>query len=131
MENKAKIYIMGAAAVLVSGVKLEDWKRVEKYAPEALEIADEKGEAAFRIATASGTGSANKYGIVWGSYTSDEGYATVTILLDEDVENKKEAVMDVTGEALLNLTEIEREIPVILEKISAKETEIESYIEVI
>ena len=31
MENTAKLYIMGAAAVLVSGVKLEDWKHLYKY----------------------------------------------------------------------------------------------------
>ena len=36
--------ITGACAVLVSDVTLEDWKRVEKYAPEALKIVDEEGE---------------------------------------------------------------------------------------
>ena len=40
MENTAKIVILGAAAVLVSGVKLEDWKLVEKYAPEMMKIVD-------------------------------------------------------------------------------------------
>ena len=86
MENTVKVYLLGAAAVIVSAVKLEDWKRVEKYAPEALKVLDEEGEPSFRVMTTSGGGSANRLGIAWGSYTSEEGYATVTILLDEDVD---------------------------------------------
>ena len=39
-NNMARIYILGVVAVLVSGVKLEDWKRAEKYAPETLKIPD-------------------------------------------------------------------------------------------
>lgn len=30
LENTVKIYMMGAAAVIVSGVKMEDWKLAEK-----------------------------------------------------------------------------------------------------
>ena len=131
MENTAKVYIIGAAAVLVSGVKLEDWKRVEKYAPETLKIVDDDGEPVFKVASSEGGGSVNHFGVAWGTYTSDEGYATVTTLLDDDIENKKEAVMDIMGSALLDLREIEQQIPEILENISAKEKEIESCISII
>lgn len=131
MENKAKICIIGAAAVVVSGVKLEDWKLVEKYSPEALKIVDEDGDAVFKIVTGPGGGSINQFGISWGSYVSDEGYATVTILLDEDVEDKKAAVKDVAGSALLDLIDIEKEMPKILEEIREKEKEIESLISTI
>ena len=128
MENTAKIYIMGAAAVIVSGVKLEDWKLVEKHAPETLIIVDETGEPIFKVMTAGGSGSMNKYGVVWGSYLSEEGNATVTILLDDEVENKKEAVMDVVGSALLDVIEMEKKIPSIVEEIHEKLKKIDSCI---
>ena len=118
MEDTATIYIIGAAAVLVSGVKLDDWKLVEKFAPEALNFIDEdSGEIAFRITCRSGMGSVNQYGVCWGSHTSDEGYATVTLLLDEDVEDKQEAVMEVIGPAMMYLEVIEDTIPGVLAEI--------------
>ena len=128
MEEKAKIVILGAAAVLVSGVKLEDWKLVEKYAPEALKIADEEGEDRFLIASRPGAGSVNKYGICWGTYLSDEGCATVTVLIDEDVEDKKAAVMDIMGSALMDLQEIEENIPAVVADIREKLEKIEAHI---
>lgn len=60
MENTAKIIILGAAAVLVSGVKLEDWKLVQKYAPGALKRMDEDGEPRFRVMAWQGAGSVNE-----------------------------------------------------------------------
>lgn len=128
MENQAKIVILGAAAVLVSGVKLEDWKLVEKHMPEALQVADQDGDPVFRVAACSGGGSVNQYGICWGNHTDEEGRATVTALLDEGVEDKKAAVTDIMGAALLKLTEMEQAIPSLLEEIREKQQEIAKYI---
>ncbi len=125
MENTAKIHILGAAAVVVSTVKLEDWKLAEKYAPEKLRKLDENGEPVFKVMTSKGTGSINHYGVVWGNYPTEEGYATVTILIDEEVENKKGAVMDVAGSALLDLIEIEKAMPEVISSIREKEDEVE------
>ncbi len=131
MENTAKIYVMGGAAVLVSGVKLEDWKRVEKYTPDALTIFNEEDEPIFKIKTGTGGGSINQYGIVWGSYLGDEGQATVTVLLDDEITDKKQAVSEIMGSALLDLMTIESMIPKLLEDIHQKETEIDAQIIVI
>ncbi len=128
MENTARIYVIGSAAVIISGVKLEDWKLVEEYAPEALKTMDKKGEPTFRIMTAEGTGTMNRYGVVWGTHVSEEGNATVTILLDDEVDNRKEAVMNVVGSALLNVVEIEKTIPEIIEEIHKKQEKVESCI---
>ncbi len=128
MENTAKIYIMGAAAVLVSGVKREDWELVEKYAPEMMKIVDEENEPVFRISTGTGGGSVNQHGIVWGSYLGEEGQATVTVLLDEEVDDKKAAVSDIMGSALLDLMEVEKEIPEIVKDIKQKIIDIDSHI---
>ena len=128
MENTVKIHILGAAAVIISSVKLEDWKLAEKYAPEKLKKLDEKGEPVFRVMTGSGTGSVNRYGVVWGNYPTEEGNATVTILIDEDVEDRKKAVMEAAGPAVLELYELEKTMPGILEGIREKTREMESRI---
>ena len=131
MENTAKIVILGAAAVLVSGERLEDWELVQKYAPEALKRIDEDGEPRFRVMACRGAGSVNEYGICWGTYVSDEGNATVTVLIDEDVEDKKAAVMDIMGSALMDLMDIEKEIPGVIAEIREKQAALESHISVV
>lgn len=129
MANSTKIHIMGAAAVIVSGVKLEDWKLVENNAPEALKIMNEDGEPVFRVMTSYGPGSVNHYGIVWGSYTSDEGNATVTVLLAEDLEDRKATLMKVAGPALLALEGIESSLPGIIGDIRGRLQKIEERVE--
>ena len=129
IDNAAHIDISGASAVLVSDVKLEDWARVEKYAPDMLKIVDEEGDTVFKVATSDGGGSVNEYGVCFGSYTNEGGKATVTVLLDEEVEDKKAAVKDIMGSALLDLNEIENELPNVLKDIEEKEAEIDKLIE--
>ena len=128
IDNAAHVDISGASAVLVSDVTLEDLKRVEKYAPDMLKLIDEEGDVAFKVQTDEGTGSANKYGVCFGSYTNEGGKATVTVLLDDEIEDKVAAVRDIMGSALLDLNEIEKEIPGVLEEIAAKEAEIDKLI---
>ena len=122
------IWMMGAAAVLVSGIKQEDWKLAEKYAPGRLRILDAAGNTVFRVSTGNGGGSVNSDGICWGSYTSEEGCATVTVLIDEEVEDKKAAVTDVMGSALLNLMTIEEGLLPVLEELRENEKTVGSVI---
>ena len=128
MEHSVKVYLIGAAAVIVSGVKLEDWQRAEQFAPEALRVMNEDGEPAFRIMTAKGSGSMNELGVVWGSYLNEEGNPTVTILIDDEVDDRRAAVMEVIGSALLKLEEIEQKMPEILQGIGEKEKEFDSHL---
>lgn len=128
IDNAAHVDISGASAVLVSDVKLDDWLRVEKYAPEALKIVDEEGNAVFKVKVGEGGGSVNEYGVCFGSYTNEGGLATVTTLLDDDIEDKVAAVKDIMGSALLDLNEIEGELPDVLKDIAEKEAEIEKLI---
>lgn len=128
IDNAAHVDVSGASAVVVSDVNLDDWKRVEKYAPEALKIVEEEtGDTLFRVMTGPMGGSMNENGVVFGTYTNS-GKATVTILLDEEVEDKIQALKDTIGSALLDLNEIEKDIPTILTDIAEKEAEIEKLI---
>ena len=124
IDNAASVKINGASAVLISDVKLEDWQRLEKYAPEALTIVDEEGDPVFKVMTGSGSGSINKNGVVFGCATNDGGKATVTTLIDPCEEDKIGAVRDVMGSALLDLIEIEKDVPTLLKDIEEKEAEI-------
>ena len=129
MDNAAHVDISGASAVLVSDVTLDDLKRVEKYAPEALKIVDDdSNETLFKVQTVSGGGSVNKYGVCFGSYTNEGGKATVTVLLNSDLVDKIAAVRDTMGTALLDLNKIEAIIPEVLADIAAKEAEINALI---
>ena len=110
MEIKPRVFIIGAAAVIVSNVKLEDWKRVTRYASEPVMVMDKDGEPIFQVGYGPGTGCVSENGIQWGSYTTEEGNATVTLILDEDLEDKWEAVQDVAGLALACLERIEQVI---------------------
>ena len=129
IDNAAHVDISGASAVLVSDVKLEDWKRVEKFAPEMLKIVEEEtDEVVFKVKTSSGGGSVNEYGVCFGAYTNDGGKATVTVLLDDEIDDKVAAVKEIMGSALLDLNTIENEIPDVLKDIEDKEAEIEKLI---
>lgn len=128
MENTAKLYILGCAAVVISGVKLEDWKTVEKYEPNALKIVGEDGNPVFKVMTSEGSGSITRYGVVFGEAVNDDGMATVTVLIEPEIENKYEAVMDIAGSALHDLITIEKEIPKVLEEIRTMKEEIDTHV---
>jgi len=127
IDNAAQVEISGGSAVLVSGVALDDWKKIEKYAPEALKLYEDE-ELVFKVKTSCGGGSVNEFGICWGSYTNDGGKATVTVLLDEEVEDKVAAVKEIMGSALLDLNQIEKDVPDVLKQIADKEAEIDKLI---
>ena len=125
IDNAAHMEVSGAAAILISDVSLEDWKRVEKYAPEALKLFDENGDADFKVGTrGSASGAITDHGVSFGGYSNKEGKATVTIMLDTGNEDKVAAVKELFGNTLLDLNRIEAKIPDALKDIANKEAEI-------
>ena len=48
--------------------------------------------------------------------------------MDDEVEDRLQAIKDVAGQALLDLNDIEKDIPTILKDIADKEAEIEKLI---
>ena len=69
----AKIKTLGDAVVVVSTLKFEDIKFLEKYRKDALALkgGEDNKEIIFRVG-ASGTPSANEYGITFEGATRDE-----------------------------------------------------------
>ena len=127
-EEKVKVYIVGCVAVIVSTVALEDWRLVERYAPKKLTVVDEDGNTVFTVRTDCGGGRCTHDELVWGEAADENGKATITILLDTDIDNKREAVMDICGSAILDLIEIEKEMPNFVKEIHEAQEKIESCI---
>jgi len=128
MDNAANVSLAGAAAIITSGLKLDQIKRFKKYRPEALTLYDEDDEPIYAIDFDEGPGSINKNGAVFGAATNADGYATITVVLDPAEEDKKQLVIDKLGAALLKLNELENGLAGLDEELAAEETEILSHI---
>lgn len=127
----AKIKVTGAAAVVKSDVKLEDYRKVEKYRPEKLVLRDEDDEPVFSVKTGHGMGSIGKYGAVFGDITDgEEKFATITLVENEGFgEDAKAAVTEKVGVAILNLNKIEEAVPAVVQEIDAELATIAASIE--
>lgn len=129
-DNAANVKIVGSACVVTSSVKLEDYKLVEKYRPEALKLYDEDNEheVIFAVSTTENeAGSIDKYGAEFGPVASSEGYATITMLIVPG-DDTREVVKEKMGVGLLRLNKIEEGIAAALESIREEDAMIEQFI---
>lgn len=101
-----EIRVLGCAAVVISGILLEDWKKVFADHPEAV-VCDEQGETVFRALTEAGPGYLHDDRIVFSTFPTAEGYACATIVIDPEAEDKTEVIERRLGTGLLNLMEME------------------------
>ena len=124
--NTARIHVLGCAAVVVSAVDLEDWKLIERHAPEALTITDEKGNTVFRVTTDKGPGCLVKEHAEFGASVTQDGKATITVLLDPDNDDKMGMVRDVLAGPLMDLIEIEKTVTELKDEVLKKLAEAES-----
>lgn len=110
MDNAAAIKIVGGVAVIESALKLEDIKKLAKYRPAALSLFEGTGkdkEEVFQIGAGRGYGSISTYGASFGSHTTTDGKATITIEIPEGTEDPKAYIADKVGVAILNLNKVE------------------------
>lgn len=125
----AKITIAGDAVVVTSAVKLEDYKKVAKYRPDALTLmgGEDGKEPVFRVAILpGGSGSIGKYGAEFASATHDEEkLASITMgFVGVDGRDIKETVADEIGAAVMSLNKLEDTIPGVLAEIDAEKAAI-------
>ena len=106
MEN---VTLMGCACVVVSSLEPEQIERYMWLDPEALTMTDDSGNG-FRISVDDGPGRLENDEAVFSRVKTAEGKATITILLDPDIEDKKKAVLKDLGPALLKLDELEKRL---------------------
>lgn len=128
-DNGAEVKIAGSAAIVISSLTPDDIKRIKKFHPEAMVMVDENGDPVFAIDIDEETpGSINSNGACFSKTTDANGKATITVLLDPEIENPKETVYEQIGGALHNLKEMEEHIAEVLPDLEAEENEIKAMI---
>lgn len=134
-DNAAAITVHGGVAVLESSKKLADIKKVSKYRPEALCLFDGTGkdkEVTFAVGVSpKGNGSVNQYGVSFGTATTADGKATVTMTIPEGTADPKKWVMEAVGTAILNLNKVEAQFSGAISEIDEEISAIESNIAVL
>lgn len=109
-DNAAVVKIVGGACVIESGETLENLKLLKKYRPNALKLFSNEGgkkEEVFAVGITGGTGSLNEFGVSFGSTTTEDGKATVTMMIPEGVAEPKKWAEDRIGVAILHLNKVE------------------------
>ena len=128
-DNGAQAIVVGSSCVVKSTLTPADIKRMKKFHPEALVMDDEDGEPLFAIdIDEEMPGSINNNGACFGSATSTDGKATITVVLDPAAENTEELVYNQLGRALMYLKEMEHHIAEVLPDLDTEEREIRSMI---
>ena len=109
-DNAAVIKIVGGAAVVESAHSLEDLKKIEKYRPDSLALYEGEGaerHMVFLVGSSKGKGNIGAFGAEFGETTTEDGKATITILLPEGTKEPKKWVEDNIGVAILKLNKVE------------------------
>lgn len=128
-DNAAQAVVMGSACMIKSTLTPEEIKNIKKLRPELLEMVDENGEPVFTVDIDETTpGSLNKYGACFGNAPSEDGKATITVVLDPSVEDTVKLVEECFGRALLMLEEMEAGIAEELPNLREEERRIHSMI---
>lgn len=110
-DNGVQAVIVGSTCVIKSELTPEQIDRVKKLEPDLLVLKDDNGEPIFAVdIDHEGPGSINSVGACFGNAASSDGKATITILIDPQVEDTEEFVFDHIGHELNMLDYAERSI---------------------
>ncbi len=111
MENEklAEIMIVGAAVVVKSSVKLEDWRKALAYDPD-LGLYDDDEKPVFLVGIEKGPGNMHPHHITFSSVPDRDGYACVTMIPDPERTDREKMAVELYGMAMLRLMEIEKSL---------------------
>ena len=108
----AQIKILGDSLTLTSAIKMEDLTKLQKFAPDALQVKDADGNVTFAVAPKPGANpNFSRHGVVLTSVNA-EGLASATFPLPVGIPADKRvtAVQDTFGLAIIELNKIETQI---------------------
>ena len=128
-DNAAQAIVMASACVIKSTLTPEEIRNIKKLRPEMLEMVDEDGEPVFAIDIDENIpGTLNKYGACFGNAVSEDGKATITVVIDPAAEDPAKLVEEQFGHALLMLAEMEEAIAEEMPNLKAEERKIKAMI---
>lgn len=122
----AKVTVAGKAIVITSTLKLADLETLKKYASKSLILmgGEDGKEPIFAVTAVPGSaGKVNKYSLEFGDKDPD-GFAVITIMAPVGVDDMKEFVADTYGQVLMNLAQLEAQLPAVIEDLAAKKAAI-------
>ena len=132
MPNKdcaAQAVVMGSACIVKSTLKPEEIRTLKKLHPEELVMTDEDGDPVFAIDIDEGIpGTINSNGACFGNSTSENGNATITVLLDPETEDPVGMVYEKLGKALVNLDKMEKQLAEKIPELQEEERRVRSMI---
>lgn len=131
-ENAAKAHVIGGAIILSSDATPDQIKTLTKYRPNALKLVNkESKDVEYVVAMSeSGLGSINNNGAVFSAHTNNDGKATITIGIPDNVDDGKAWFVDTLGKAMLNLQKVEAQFDAELESVLADREAVESAVTV-
>ena len=128
-DNAAQAVVMASACIIKSTLTPEEIKNMKKLRPEMLAMVDENGDPVFAIDIDEDMpGSMTDYGACFGNATSEDGKATITMVIDPAAEDPVKLIEDKFGHALLMLDEMECAIAEELPNLREEERRIHSMI---
>ena len=106
-----RVLLMGCACVVTSMLTLEQLRKYCVYLPEELELKNRRGEVIYAIRLDDeAPGCITDEDTVYSGTTTEDGRATVTVLIDPECRDKKEAVRQNLSAALKRLNTLERRL---------------------
>ena len=129
----AKINVMGDVLMLETELSPDILYKVQKHAPDKLELKDKEGNSYFKVQ--EGNASISKYGVSFSSVTV-KGHLFATtrnVVIGEhtDLEEEKSLILDEYAEILSNLNKVEKQVSEALDDILATAKEVETSINII
>lgn len=117
-KTSGRAVVMGCACVITSKLTCEQIENFRRYHPEALVMrGEDSSEVVFTMDIDDGPGSISREKAVYSRTKTPDGKATITVILDPEIEDKVETVRDKLGPALLLLEELERQMLEMVEPI--------------
>ncbi len=124
-----KARIIGCACIIFSAFTPDELRDFQRYLPDALTRRDENGEPVFAIALdEKSPGSLTKYGAVFSRKTTSHGNATITILIDPEIDDMEESVRDSIGSAIISLVDMEEYLMTRMSDLAKKKALLDEYI---
>lgn len=109
-EQFSRVLVVGCACVIFSAFTPDELRDLQRFLPDALTARDAQG-AVFAISLdPSSPGSLTKDGAVFSAHPSSRGKATITILIDPEVDDPYQKVCESLGPALLRLMDLEKSL---------------------
>ena len=126
----SKAVVMGCACVVFSSLTPDEIRRFKRLHPESLSLMEgESGdEPTFRIDVADGPGSITLEGALFSNVTTADGKATITVLLDPEIDDPMNVVKEKIGGPLMRLIELEKHLMEQLPKLEEEEKAISEHI---